>query len=217
MQNNAKKNGGPFWVRTRDLSLIRNDGIPTSIKSVRNYIDLWQKEQELSEISNLTVYGYRQKIEALLDEHAMPNDFAIKRFLVEKQESGCYSGTIANYVKAFRSFFRYLFTKGLYDFDPGDLSLPKIRYKEKRVPTDEEIARLLGVLDRAEDTIAFLLLVDCGVRIHELVTIKLKNINLDDASIFINGKGDKRRTVYLSEITLNNLREYIKICKGEIG
>jgi len=83
------------------------------------------------------------------------------------------------------------------------------------VPTDEEIARLLSVIDKTEDTIAFLLLVDCGVRIHELATIKLKNINLDEAVILVNGKGNKMRTVYLSEMTINHLREYIKVCKCE--
>jgi len=95
------------------------------------------------------------------------------------------------------------------------LRLPKIHYKERRVPKDEDITKLLSAVDRAEDTIAFLLLVDCGIRIHELVTIKLSNINLDDASILINGKGDKTRTVYLSEMTLNHLREYIKTYLGE--
>ena len=59
------------------------------------------------------------------------------------------------------------------------------------------------MLDRAEDTIAFLILLDCGIRIHELVTIKLRNINMDDGSILINGKGDKTRIVYLSEMTLD--------------
>jgi len=103
----------------------------------------------------------------------------------------------------------------LYDFDPGSLSLPKIHHKERRVPTDEEIARFLSVIDKTEDTIAFLLLVDCGVRIHELATIKLKNINLDEAVILVNGKGNKMRTVYLSEMTINHLREYIKVCKCE--
>ena len=172
-------------------------------------------EQQLRGITNITLYGYRQKVESLLNEYMKPSEFDIKEFLSKKQEVGYYSGTIANYVKAFRSFFGYLLTKGLYDFDPGCLKLPKIHHKERRVPTDEDIRKLLSVLERVEDNIAFLLLIDCGIRVHELATIKIKNIDLSNASILIKGKGDKMRTVYISGITLNHLKEYIKTCRSE--
>jgi len=218
----AHKSGGPFWARTRDLSLIRNGAsalkrrkVPLNIGQPSEYVEAWYKEQQLKGIANLTLYCYRQKIDALLNEYPMPNIVDIKEYLSKKQESGYYSGTIANYVKAFRSFFGYLFTRGLYDLDPSCLSLPKIRHKEKHIPRDEEIAKLLSVPDRAEDIVALLLLIDCGIRIHELTTIKIKNINLDDTSILINGKGDKARTVYLSETTVSHLRSYIQTCEGE--
>ena len=63
--------------------------------------------------------------------------------------------------------------------------------------------------------LVLLLFVDCSVRVHELATIKLKNINLDDASIIINGKGSKIRTVYLSEATVKLLRCFMQGVKGE--
>ncbi|HEY95904.1 MAG TPA: tyrosine-type recombinase/integrase [Dehalococcoidia bacterium] len=50
---------------------------------------------------------------------------------------------------------------------------------------------------------------DCGLRVTELVTIKLKNIDFLNASILVNGKGGKSRTVYLSDTTVNHLRQYI--------
>ena len=61
------------------------------------------------------------------------------------------------------------------------------------------LKKLFQAVDKDEDRLALLLLVDCGLRITELASIKLKNINLDDASILINGKGGKTRTVYLSD------------------
>ena len=54
-----------------------------------------------------------------------------------------------------------------------------------------------------------LLLVDCGLRITELASIKLNNINLEDDSILINGKGGKTRTVYLSDTSVKHLKDYI--------
>lgn len=145
----------------------------------------------------------------------MSNELAIKEFLVKKQQSGTSSGTIANYIKAFRSFFGYLFTNGLYHFNPHRLKLPKIHYRERRVPKDEDIAKLIRSLDDAEDAIAFLLLVDCGVRVHELATIEIDNIDFDDGSILIMGKGSKERTVYLSEATVKYLRSYVQTLDSE--
>jgi len=211
-------NGGPFWARTRDLSLIRSvDSANSKYLQVnpREYIDSWYTEQQLKGIDNTTVYSYRQKIEALLGEYFMPNEFDIKQFLANKQEFGACSGTIANYVKAYRSFFGYLFDHGLYNLDPYCLKLPRVRNKERRIPSNEDITKLLSVLDRAEDTVAVLLLVDCGLRVHELATIKLNNINFDDASILINGKGGKTRTVYLSDTTVDHLQAYVQTLNGE--
>jgi integrase/recombinase XerD len=83
------------------------------------------------------------------------------------------------------------------------------------VPKDEDIVKLMYSLNNDEDAIAFLLFLDCGVRVHELATIKLDNIDFNDASIFINGKGGKTRTVYLSETTLKYLRSYAQTLRGE--
>jgi site-specific recombinase XerD len=108
-----------------------------------------------------------------------------------------------------------LYTNGLYNLDYQRLKIPKIKYRERRVPTDEEVGKLFQELDNDEDRIALLLLVDCGLRITELATIKLKNINLREASILINGKGGKMRTVYLSEKSVKHLREYVNKINGE--
>ncbi|HEY81670.1 MAG TPA: tyrosine-type recombinase/integrase [Dehalococcoidia bacterium] len=201
---------GPFWTRTRDLSLIRS-GEPVKL---RNYIDAWYNEQKLKGLTEVTVYRYRQQVEALLNEYPVPSEFDIKSFLTKKQEFGACSGTIANYVKAYRSFFGYLFEKGWYNIDPRCLPLPKVHNRERRVPSDEDVAKLLSVAYTLEDKLALLLLIDCGLRVHELATIKIKNINFDDASSLINGKGGKSRTVYLSETTVKHLREYVQSLKG---
>jgi integrase/recombinase XerC len=207
----SNKNGGPLWSRTTDLSLIRSE----VYENLSTYIDLWYREQKLKGIGDITLYGYRRKVEALLGECTNPNEFDIKQYLVKKQEFGAMSGTIANYVKAFRSFFGYLCDKGLYNLDPRCLPLPEVRNREKRVPSDEDVTKLLSVVTESEGKIALLLLVDCGIRIHELATIEVKNINFNDTSILINGKGGKLRTVYLSETTVEHLRAYIQTLKGE--
>ena len=78
-----------------------------------------------------------------------------------------------------------------------------------------DVSRIMKVLDRDEDKVVLMLFVDCGIRVTELASIKLKNINFKDASILINGKGGKDRTVYLSETTVVYLRQYVSNVKGE--
>jgi site-specific recombinase XerD len=172
-------------------------------------LDAWYKGQLLKGITKSTADAHLGKIKALLNIYPTPDIFSIKDYLSEKQKAGYLSGTIANYVKSFRSFFGYLYTNDLYNLDYRRLKLPKIKYRERRVPTDEEVGKLFQELDNDVDRVALLLLIDCGLRVTELATIKLKNINLHDASILINGKGSKTRTVYLSKKTVKHLGDYV--------
>ena len=200
-----------MWSRPTDLSLIRNG---TSVNP-GDYIDEWYREQKLKGLVESTSYSYRRKVKALLGEYLRPTEIDIKRYLARKQEFGSCSGTIANYVKAYRSFFGYLSDRSLYNIDPRCFKLPKIRHREGRLPSDEDVAELLTVVHNPEEEVALLLLVDTGMRITELATIKLKNIDLDDMSILINGKGGKTRTVYLSGATIEHLRDYVQTLHGE--
>ena len=213
----AKNSGGPFWTRTRDLSLIRNvyKHEKTNNTNLLDYIEVWYNEQLLKGLTKSTADCHRSRVTALLTLYLNPTESDIKNYLFKKQQAGYMSGTIANYMKSYRSFFGYLFTNGLYDLDYQRLKLPKITYRERRVPTGEEVRKLFQAVDNDEDRLALLLLVDCGMRITELATIKLKNINLDDASILINGKGGKTRTVYLSDKSVKFLRGYINKLSGE--
>ena len=204
--------GGPFWTRTRDLSLIRIEAHrskPITRVNPRDYIDAWYNEQLLKGLTKQTADCHRSHINALLSVYPRPTESDVKDYLLQKQRAGYMSGTIANYVKSYRSFFGYLSASGLYNLDYQQLKIPKIKYRERRVPKDEEVRRLFQAVDKDEDRLALLLLVDCGLRVTELASIKLKNINLNDASISINGKGSKTRTVYLSDQSVRFLRGYI--------
>jgi len=106
-RNSALKDGGPLWSRTTDLSLIRIG----DRANISDYINEWYSEQKLKGLVETTIYNYRQKVEALLGEYARPAEIDIKRYLAKKQEFGACSGTIANYVKAYRSFFGYLYER----------------------------------------------------------------------------------------------------------
>jgi site-specific recombinase XerD len=188
---------------------------PNLINQYTTYLDLWQSELEFNGLSKLTISSYRQKVGDLLEYTTTPDELSVKAFLAAKQSTNTSTGTIANYVKAFRSFFIYLYEKRLYDFDASRLKQPKIKYKERRVPKDDDIANLARMLTNIEDTIALLLLIDCGIRVTELATIRVRDIDFNEASILIHGKGDKTRIVYTSESVVRQLRHYVGTLKSD--
>ena len=208
--------------QTSVLSGLKPNGLLSTTFNAKS-LDLWQSELEFRGLSKLTIASYRQKVEALLDKYETPNEVDVRTFLTERlsvattqEQKDKIKGTLANYVKAFRSFFDYLFDNKLCNSNPTlRLKQPGGKYQERRVPKDEEVDKLMRALDDVEDASALLLFVDCGVRVHELATIKLDRIDFNDASILINGKGSKVRTVYLSETTLKYLRVYVQTIKSE--
>jgi integrase/recombinase XerD len=201
--------------RTPVLSGLSSTLIHTIKCLTVKQITLWLSELTLNGLSPLTTSSYQQKVKDLLDFNTTPDELSIKTFLAQKQQDGASSGTLANYVKAFRSFFRYLDENHLYDFDTSRLRQPKVKYSERRVPKDENINALIRTLNNLEDASAFLLLIDCGIRITELATIKIDDINFNESSILIHGKGGKIRTVYISESVVIQLRQYVETLKSE--
>jgi site-specific recombinase XerD len=197
----------------QDCSLL--DDCKSHSISLNQNLNLWQSELEFRGLSKLTIDSYRQKVEDLLDFNSTPDELIIKSFLANMQRAGTSTGTIANYVKAFRSLFNYLYESRLYDYDASRLKQPKIKYQERRVPKDDDIVELMRMLNTAEDTIALLLLIDCGIRITELATIKIDDIDFNESSILIHGKGGKTRIVYISEPVVKQLRHYVGTLKSD--
>jgi site-specific recombinase XerD len=88
-------------------------------------------------------------------------------------------------------------------------------YRERYVPSDDDIRRLFQIVNSDEDKLILSLLINCGIRVTELASIKLKNMNLDNSCILINGKGGKDRSVYFSQSTVNGLHNYPSGIIGE--
>ena len=197
----------------QDCSIL--DDCKSRPTSLNQHLALWQSELEFNGLAKPTIASYHQKISDLLDFNPTPNELIVKAYLANMQRAGTSTGTIANYVKAFRSFFNYLYEQRLYDYDAARLKQPKIKYQERRVPKDDDIAELMRMLNTAEDTIALLLLIDCGIRITELATIKIDDIDFNESSILIHGKGGKIRTVYISEPVVKQLRHYVGTLKSD--
>lgn len=134
-------------------------------------------------------------------------------YLDEKQKMK--NTSIARKMSAIRSFYKYLVNQGIVKTNVFSfISLPK---KEKRLPRYfeyNELEELFVVSDKTtplgqRDNLLIELLYATGVRVGELVTIKLNDIHLLDKTIRILGKGNKERIVSFGDYALDALQLYL--------
>jgi integrase/recombinase XerD len=183
--------------------LIRNlaekEGIEAvdsaSLHTPREGVELWASDLELQGLTRGTAKSYTQKVEALLDKYANPTEVDIRTFLTNLMKTE-KKGTAANYIKAFRSFFRYLYENKLWNSNPAlRLKLPKNAYVARRSPTEDEIRKLASVVDDSYDAFIIEFLSNTGLRVSEFNHLKPNDADLDQHRISVIGKGHKQRYI----------------------
>ena len=111
------------------------------------------------------------------------------------------SHTVNNRVRALRAFFNWLHRQGYTECHRLEkLKVPKVRQKEIETLTDEEIGRIFASTNPstvmgARNTAIYSLMLDTGLRLTEVVTLKSKDVHLDKRYVKVLGKGDKERIV----------------------
>lgn len=116
------------------------------------------------------------------------------------------ANTRSRKVASIRSFYKYITTKtGLLEINPvKDLDIPATRKTLPKYLTLEESLRLLGGLDPTKsprDYCMVTLLLNCGMRVSELVGINLSDVRAEEgtSTLRLLGKGNKERIIYLND------------------
>lgn len=133
----------------------------------------------------------------------------------------------ARIISGLKSFFQYLNFEDLRQDNPLELiEIPKTGRKLPDTLTIEDVDNLISAIDattaEAERNQAILeTLYGCGLRVSELVSLKISDLFLDDHFIKVTGKGNKQRLVPISNAALNAITNYrnnsrarLKIIKG---
>jgi len=123
--------------------------------------------------------------------------------------------TVSRKISAIRSFYRYLANNDHENYSFDLLKLPK---KGKRLPKYFEYNELEELFDIPDlntplgmrNALILELLYASGMRVGELVSIKLSDINHSTKTIKILGKGNKERIVYYNKITEKRLNLYLE-------
>ena len=147
----------------------------------------------------------------------------IKKYLKYLDDKGLSKASISLNISAIKGFYKYLIRKRYIKNNPLALvSLPK---KDKKLPRFmyynelEDLFKIpnletdLGVRDR----LILELLYATGIRVGELINIKVKDISFSNNSIKVFGKGSKERMVFFGEYALEYLNLYLKTSRNNLN
>ncbi len=135
---------------------------------------------------------------------------------IDRLRTGGYAlSSICRYISSIKAFYKYLMIEKIRDNDPAEtVQLPK---KWERVPkalSFDDISALLGAKHSGRsvrrDASMIELLYSSGLRVSELIGIKLGDINFEAGFIRVIGKGDKERVVPVNGRALVRIKGYVQ-------
>lgn len=124
------------------------------------------------------------------------------------------------HVVALRAFLKYLAKKDIKSLSAEKVELPKIGDREINVLNDEELERLLSAVQgtslvNLRDQAILETLFSTGLRVSELASLTIDQINLKRGEFTVKGKGNKTRLAFLSEKAKEAIKAYLEKRKQE--
>lgn len=152
-----------------------------------------------------------------LEDIALIEKSHIKDFLVVLMQNGNCSRSIARKVSSLKSFFKFLFISEIINSNPMKfIKNPKFEKKLPNFFSVKEMFQLCELPDKStntgiRDSAIIELFYSSGLRISELINIKIADLDLQNALLTIIGKGNKKRVIPVSDTALSKISEYLKI------
>jgi integrase/recombinase XerD len=193
----------------------------SSIKGFKGYLRLEKSLSEnsieayLHDITNLQQFFETKKITVNPESVTFRQ---LQEFLVFIIELGIGPRSQARMISGIRAFYKYLLMEDAIKQSPAELlELPRLPQKLPEVLSIEEIDMLVNAIDlstpEGQRNKAMLeTLYCCGLRVTELVTLKISDIIFEEEFIRVIGKGNKQRLVPLGK----SAEKYLKIYLNEI-
>ena len=190
-------------------------------KGFKAYLQL---EKSLSD-NSVQAYGRDLELltQFLLEQHAHknPSELILKdlqQFLKFIGDLGMSSTSQARIISGIKAFYRYCLLEDISKTDPTTLlEAPKLKRALPDTLSFEEIEQLIGQIDHSKaeggrNKAILETMYSCGLRVSEVVNLKISQLYLDVGFIRVVGKGDKERLIPIGSSAI----KYITIYKNEI-
>ncbi len=187
---------------------------------IEEFIQYLQREKGLA-VNTLESYGrdlrqYSQYLEA--DAEGSWNQATratIAAYLLHLKKQGKSAATIARRLAALKSFYQFLVRENYVEQDPtSNMESPKLEKRLPKVLTIKEVENLLkqpsstsaaGLRDRA----MLELLYATGIRVSELISLNVSDLNLEMGFLRCMGKGSRERIVPMGSVAIRCVKEYL--------
>ena len=204
------------------------DLLPSNAVIIDRYLDIAWAEKGLSD-NSLASYR-RDLVDFALwlqknSKQSLPavNQSIIQSYLAFRFDEGIGARSTARFLSCLRGFFRYLVRERVVESNPVEhVENPKLGRPLPKSITQADVERLLEAPANSEEALALRdkamleLLYACGLRVTELVSLTLDQINLRQGVIRIIGKGSKERLVPMGEVAQEVLAYYLRKGREEL-
>jgi integrase/recombinase XerD len=195
-------------------------------KGFQNYLQLEKSlsdnsvEAYLHDIEKFTQFLLAKK-KMLAPEQIVLKD--LQQFMQYITELGMTATSQARIISGIRSFYRYCLLEQLVKTDPTVLlEAPKLKRALPDVLTFEEIEQIIAEIDLSKpeggrNKAILETMYSCGLRVSEVVNLKISNLYLDVGFIKVTGKGDKERLVPIGSSAIRYINIYRKDIRVHIS
>jgi integrase/recombinase XerD len=188
---------------------------------VERYLDALWMERGLSDNTlssyRLDLVGYSNWLDTQHNSHLLKaDDHLLMAHLGWRTRAGRSARSTSRFLSCMRGFYRYQVREGVLMKDPSlDIDSPKLGRPLPKSLSEEEVDRLLTAPDVSSalefrDRTMLELLYACGLRVTELVSLRLLQLSLNQGVVRVVGKGDKERLVPMGEEALSWLQRYMQ-------
>lgn len=140
----------------------------------------------------------------------------LQQFVAGLHDIGIHPRSQARIISGIKSFYRFLYLDGYITADPTELlETPKKGIKLPEILSVNEINRILDSIDLTQpegqrNRAMLEVLYSCGLRVSELISLRMADIYFDEEFINVIGKGNKQRFVPISKTALKEIRYYLE-------
>jgi len=172
--------------------------------------DLFQEKLLLRNLSASTIQNYCSQIKLissrLKKEIDLIDENDLKSIIVKGKQRNISSSTQMSIINAFKSYFKEVHNR---KFDHDILPRPKVEQKQPDILSIDEFQKMVNSITNLKHKTIVCLMYSVGLRVSEVINLKLKDIDSTNKKINIrNSKGKTDRIVMLDDSILGLMRSY---------
>ena len=194
------------YLRMRNYSPRTLDSYEQVIRHFGYYI--WLRRN--TDVTKLVFY-WKDFEKARLDTSVDVTPVLVNDFLSFVSSMQTYKPkTFHRIISTLSSFYRFLYSQEIVRANPlTGIDRPRIKQQEVKYLKHNQVLRLIDSIEDTRDKLIVRTIYATGVRVSELCNINIEDIDFDEHTIRIRGKGDKIRTVFVDEDTLAGMLKFI--------